>query len=113
MDKKFINTVYEMIVGIIAADGLLVADEVIEAERVGNIYLKEFILSDFRKYISNLDTAPNFFQCARSLNDLDDGIKMDIYRLLEAVAKGDAELADEEVFLLDKLASSDFWNLNL
>ena len=110
LDESRMEIIYEMITALIAADNLLDGAEIREVEKVAPKFLDNFNSHSFDYFFNNLGRKPNFYDCARSLNDLDYKTKNNIRQLLEFIAKGDDDFAHEEKVMLDQLRL--IWNLD-
>ena len=110
LDEARMEIIYEMITALIAADNLLDGAEIREVEKVAPKFLDNFNSHSFDYFFNNLGRKPKFYDCARSLNDLDYKTKNNIRQLLEFIAKGDDDYAHEEKVMLDQLRL--IWNLD-
>ena len=106
----FQNILYAMAASMVGADGKLEQEEIVTAEEIGAKLTNNFDKTDFRAYCNNLDDIPDIFEVAKELIYLDKEQKKMIYSFLEKIANADADLAEEELIILNKL--KEIWSIN-
>ena len=104
------HAIYSLAAGMIGADGVLDTEEVKVAEELGiELLPDDFDRVDFRSYIDNLETIPDFNETAEACKELKEESKILIYNYLESIAHADNDFADEEKALLNSLRES--WDI--
>jgi uncharacterized tellurite resistance protein B-like protein len=104
MDEQY-NLIGEMILAIVSADGRITRDELREVQRVAPKFIDKFDERWFSDFFNNFPRKPDWYDCARALNDnLSSDEKNNYYELLEFIAKSD-ELEHVEEIMLQRLKS--------
>ena len=99
------NLIGEMILAIVSADGRITRDELKEVQRVAPKFIHKFDERWFNDFYNNFPRKPDWYDCARALNDdLSSEEKQNYYQLFEFIALSD-ELEHIEEVMLQRLRS--------